>query len=98
VKGWFDQSIAPFAMEHPEPIGFLHVDSDLYSSAKTIFDLLGSRLRPGSVIVFDEFFNYPGWEEGEYRAFMELVRVRNLRFEYLAYCDYGQQVTVRLVE
>ncbi|MGH7701523.1 MAG: class I SAM-dependent methyltransferase, partial [Gemmatimonadales bacterium] len=96
IKGWFSDTIPPFALEHPEPIGFLHVDCDLYSSTRTIFEGLSPRLRPGSVIVFDEFLNYPGWQQGEYQAFMEWVRARGIRFEYLGFCHSSQQVAVRI--
>jgi hypothetical protein len=33
----------------------------VYSSAKTVLDLCGPRLRAGSIVHFDEFFNFPGW-------------------------------------
>ena len=35
-RGWFYETLPIFTMsEHNEQIGFLHVDSDLYPSAKT---------------------------------------------------------------
>jgi hypothetical protein len=95
--GWFETTVPRFAAEHPgTPVAFLHVDCDLYSSTKTIFDHLGERLRPGSVIVFDEYFNYPGWREHEYRAFQELVATRRLRYRYVAYntCDWNAAVQI----
>ena len=94
-KGWFDKSIPGFAAEHREPMAFMHMDADLYSSTKTVFDLLHDRIGPGTVIVFDEFFNYPGWKRGEAQAFMELVGTQKLRFEYLGYSE--QQVAVRIL-
>jgi hypothetical protein len=97
VPGWFDQTLPGFVTEHREPVAFLHVDCDLYSSTRTIFSFLGERLVPGSVIVFDEFFNYPGWEDGEARAFRETVKALALEFEYLGYCHLGQQVAVRVL-
>ncbi|MGQ0698183.1 MAG: class I SAM-dependent methyltransferase [Panacagrimonas sp.] len=85
--GWFDQSLPKFVAENPGPVSFVHVDCDLYSSTKTIFDFLGDRFVPGTVIVFDEYFNYPGWREHEYRAFQELIAARSLRYRYLIYND-----------
>jgi hypothetical protein len=82
--------------ENPGQIGFLHIDSDLYSSAKTIFELLSSRLRPGAVIVFDEYFNYPEWEEGEYKAFMEFLDKTGLSIEFIGYHRNEEQVAVIL--
>lgn len=96
-KGWFDESLPVWAEAHPGPIAFLHLDADLYSSTKTVFDLLGDRIVPGTVIQFDEYFNYPGWQEGEYKAFQEFVESRQVEFEYLGYCDQHEQVSVRVV-
>mgnify|MGYP003339266618 CR=1 FL=1 len=42
-------------------ISLLHVDSDLYSSAKIIFDNLNDYIVQGTIIVFDEF--YPAGRE-----------------------------------
>jgi hypothetical protein len=97
--GWFDDTLPRFAKKHPtESIAFMHVDCDLHSSTKTVFDHLGERLRPGSVIVFDEYFNYPGWREHEYRAFQELVRARSLRYRYLMYNTRGANVAVQITD
>ena len=55
--GWFNETLPSFLQsEHPRAsIAFMHIDSDLYSSAATVFETLGpKRLRPGAVIVFDE--------------------------------------------
>jgi hypothetical protein len=34
-----------------------------------------NRLASGSVIVFDEYFNYPGWKVHEFKAFQDDVRI-----------------------
>ena len=81
VIGWFNMTLPPFLAQRrrDEHVAFLHVDSDLYSSAATVLSLLSSRLRPGTVIVFDELFNFPGYEEGEIRALWELLRAATPR-------------------
>jgi len=97
-KGWFDQSLPVWAEAHPGPVAFLHLDADLYSSTKTVFDLLGDRIVPGTVIQFDEYFNYPGWQDGEFKAFGEFVDSREVEFEYLGYCNQHEQVSVRILQ
>jgi hypothetical protein len=59
---------------------------------------LKGTLVPGSVIIFDELINYPGWQEGEYRAFMEYVAENYVAFEYIAYARTGSQVAVKLTQ
>lgn len=92
--GWFEQSLPAWLAAHAGPVAFMHVDCDLYSSTKTIFDLLGDRLVPGTIILFDEYFNYANWRNHEFRAFQELVAARRLEYSYLAYAR--QQVVVRI--
>lgn len=96
VKGWFDATLPRFAAEHAGPAALLHVDCDLYSSTRCIFANLGSRVIPGSIIVFDEYFDYPGWQEHEFRAFAEFVAEAGLSYEYLAYNRLHEQVAVRI--
>ena len=43
VKGRFDESLPKFLHEHPEPVAFIHMDCDLYSSTKTVLDLIKDR-------------------------------------------------------
>lgn len=96
VVGLFADSLPGFLAEHPGPVDLLHVDSDLYSSAVTVLQLVGPRLRPGSVIVFDEFLNYPGWSEHEARAWKEYAEAHQLGYTYEAYTLDHEQVVVRL--
>lgn len=93
-RGWFDQSLPPWLKENPGPVAFIHVDCDLYSSTKTIFELLGDRMVPGTIILFDEYFNYPNWEQHEYKALQEFVKARGIRYRYLAFAR--QQVAIRI--
>jgi hypothetical protein len=97
-KGWFDESLPVWAEANSGPIAFMHLDADLYSSTKTVFDILGDRIVPGTVIQFDEYFNYPGWQDGEYKAFIEFVESRKIEFEYLGYCHRHEQVSVRILQ
>jgi hypothetical protein len=97
-KGWFEDSLPAWSEQYSGPIAFMHLDADLYSSTKTVLDILGDRIVPGTIIQFDEYFNYPGWQnKGEYKAFMEFVESREVQFEYLSYCYRHEQVSVRIL-
>ncbi|MGB9980283.1 TylF/MycF/NovP-related O-methyltransferase [Methanobacterium sp.] len=98
IKGWFDDTLPQFIKECPENCYFIHIDCDLYSSTKTIFDNLHDKIKEGTIIVFDEFFNYPGWKEGEYKAFIEFVNSHNIKYEYIGYCRYDEQVALKILE
>lgn len=93
-RGYFDASLPKWLADHPGPVAFVHLDCDLYSSAKTIFQLIATRLAPGTVILFDEYFNYPNWEQHEFKAFHEFVTERRVKYSYLGFAR--QQVAVRI--
>jgi hypothetical protein len=96
VVGWFDQTLPGFLESHPEPVAFLHLDADLYSSTVTVLEALAPRLRAGTVVVFDEYFNFPGWEEHEHRAWTEFVARTGIEFEYLGFTADDEQLSLRL--
>lgn len=98
IKGLFDQTLPQFVADHHKAVGFLHIDCDLYSSTKTIFSALAPLIRPGCIIVFDEYFNYPGWEDGEHKAFMEFMANSGLGFEYIGYNRLHEQVAVKITD
>jgi hypothetical protein len=93
-RGWFEDTIRPWLHENPGPVAFIHIDCDLYASTRTIFTLLAERIVPGTVILFDEYFNYPNWEQHEFKAFQEFVTERAVRYRYLGFSR--QQVAVRV--
>lgn len=85
-KGWFDDTLPVWAIDHEGGIiSLLRVDCDLYSSTKTIFDTLGHMLRKGSWICFDELIGYYGWQEHEHKAFMEFIAKTDFKYEYVAF-------------
>jgi hypothetical protein len=92
--GWFSDTLPPFLSRTKGDVALLHVDCDLYSSTAFIFDSLGDRIGPGTVIVFDEYFNYPGWRQHEYKAFEEFVARTGLKFRYDSFVPSHQQVCV----
>ena len=83
-RGWFDESLTRFLEKNTNDVAFLHIDCDLYSSTKTIFEKLKSRIKIGTIIIFDEYFNYPNWQKHEFKAFQEFVKENNVKYEYLA--------------
>jgi hypothetical protein len=86
VAGWFSDTIPKWLEQNPGDICFLHIDSDLYSSALTVLTLLNHRIVPGTVIVFDEMYpwanyeKYDLWEQGEFKALGEWITNYNREF------------------
>jgi hypothetical protein len=94
-KGWFSETISKWRDAVAGPVAFMHVDCDIYSSTVEILEGLYTRMQPGTVLVFDEYFNYPNWERHEFKAWREFVLKHGLTYEYLAFAR--QQVALRIL-
>ena len=94
--GWFEDTLPHFLEVHGGPVRFVNVDSDIYSSAKTVLTALAPRFRPGTVLVFDEFIGNRSWREDEYKAFQEYAREHDAAWEVIAVSPFTKQVAIRL--
>jgi hypothetical protein len=94
IKGWFNETLPPFLQEHREPFSFVHIDSDTYEAASVILAAAADRIRPGTVVVFDEYFGYRGWRAGESKAWREFAAGRGINYRYLAFHDQAVAVVV----
>jgi hypothetical protein len=74
VKGWFHETLTKFKKGLTDQIALLHIDCDLYSSTKTVFEEIGHLIGKGTIIVFDELFNYPNAENHELLALYEFLK------------------------
>lgn len=92
--GWFERSLPEFLRAETGPVRFVNVDCDLYSSTKTVLDLLAPRMVTGSVIVFDEFIGYETWRDDEFKAFHEAVDRFGWTHEVLCFSFMTRQVAV----
>lgn len=98
VVGWFNETLPKFVKDHKDLVALLHVDSDLYSSAVTVLNTLDCQLVEGTVIVFDEYMNYPGWQLDEFKAWQEFVSKNNIKYEYIGRVSKHQKVAVRITK
>jgi len=86
--GWFSDTI-PDYLKISQPIALLHIDSDLYSSAKEILWSLNDCIVNGTIIVFDEWFyrHKPKFDDHEKKAFYEWVEEFKVLFEIIEFSD-----------
>ena len=97
-KGWFEATLPAWKAAHADRVGFLHVDCDIYSSARFVLANLADRFQIGTVIRFDEYFNYPNWRQHEFRAWQETVAAFDLRYDYIAFQAQDGAVAVRITD
>jgi hypothetical protein len=85
IKGWFNETLVNFIQTQNKKVSFIHMDADLYSSTKYIFDVLKEYIDNDCVIVFDELVNYRGFDgdTGELRAFYEFITENKVDYEWI---------------
>ena len=86
--GWFTDTLSDY-LQIAEPIALLHIDSDLYSSAKEVLEALDDYIVPGTIIVFDEWFyrHDEKYDDHEQRAFNEWVLTFDRKYEVVHFVD-----------
>lgn len=94
-SGYFEVSLPTWLRDNSGEVAFIHLDCDLYSSTKTVLNLITTRMTSGTVILFDEYFNYANWEQHQFKAFQEFVQEHDVKYTYLGFAR--QQVAVRIV-
>ena len=65
-----------------EPITFVHIDCDIYSATSCVLTHILPMLGNDTIIVFDELFNYSGFEDHEMKALYEAHEL-GLRYDWL---------------
>lgn len=89
VPGYYGDTLAPDAPGlRPDAVAVAYVDCDLYSSTVDVLAFLEARLRPGSVIAFDDYFcTSPVGPSGERRAMVEHFAAS--RWRLVPYVQFG---------
>jgi hypothetical protein len=86
IKGWFNDKLDLFLNKNPNiNIDLIHIDCDLYSSTKQVFNILlkHNKIKKGLILIFDELINYNKFYEGEIKALYEIVKNNNINFKWL---------------
>ncbi len=98
-KGLFSDTLPGFLDDQPPdiPVRLMNIDCDMYASTKDIFDLINDRVRPGTVIIFDEYVGNPNWKKDEFKAFQEAVDSYGWSYEYIGISMVSQQAIVRII-
>lgn len=94
--GLIEETLPAFlATMQEKEINFIHIDTDLYEPARTILSHCRAYMNK-TVVVFDEFFNYPGWRDHEFLAYSEFKNAFAKEFDF-RYLGLGGTVAVSVL-
>lgn len=94
-KGWFNEVLPDFLIQNLAPFSFIHFDADTYESTKEVLDLIKERITSGTIIVFDEYIGVPNWYNNEHKAWIELVDIKKLNYEYIAFSSQSTVLRIK---
>ncbi len=94
IVGFVQDTLDDFLKHNSPIINFVHLDMDTYPSTKYALERLKPFLNKGAIIIFDELYNYAGWEFGEYKALKEVFREDEYIFK--AFNTLGHQVVIQI--
>ena len=94
IKGWVQDTLPNFLEKNNPLINFIHIDLDTYSSTKFVLEKVKPYLQKGAILLFNEFYNYPGWSVGEYKAFSEVFNKNE--YNIVAFSKHGWETVVRI--
>jgi hypothetical protein len=95
VIGLFRESLPRFMVHNESKVAFAHIDCDLYSSTKSVLDVLQNDFFDGSILVFDELIDYIGYEQHEIKALSEFLSDTGFRVECIGR-HHGMSAIFRL--
>lgn len=65
---------------HSENLSLLRINAENYVEAKSALKASAKKIAPGSLIIFERYMGFPGWENGPFKAWQEAGRP----YKYLA--------------
>ena len=94
IVGWIQDTLDNFLEKQNPKINFVHIDVDTYETSKFILSKIKKYLVPNATILFDELYNFPGWEVGEYKALKEEFDETEYAFKVFSIDDQKTVITV----
>lgn len=97
-RGWFAEVAPAVVARIPLDPALVHLDGDLYESARDALAAVAPRVRAGCVLLFDEYLGNEGWRDDEHRAWEECARAHGWRAEVVCASMVTGQVALRVCE
>jgi len=96
VIGDYKENIKKLLNENKQKCELVYLDCNTYNITKEVLNVLKERIVKDTILFIYDYFNYLGWEEGQFKAFQEFVKENNIKYKYLAYEKYGYTVAIKI--
>lgn len=94
IVGWIQDTLPKFLEDKNPKICFIHMDVDTYESSKFILEKVKPYLENETIILFDEIYNFEGWDVGEYKALKDVFD--DDEFSFISFSKDTAQAAIRI--
>lgn len=94
--GWFRDTVPAFVAKQRAKARFIHLDCDLYSSTRTVLEEIYPLLQTGTVLMFDEYLGFPGYEQHEFRAWHEFSQQHRIAYTHIGCTLMAKAMALRI--
>jgi hypothetical protein len=91
--GWFEDTIPRWREHFDAPIAWAYIDCDLYESVCAVLEGLTDRIRPGTILSYDDWYNFPNWQQHSLKATREWTDRTGIKLTPIAYTTREHSVT-----
>lgn len=77
IVGKVEETLGSFMAGRKNKVSFVHFDMDLYNPTYYSLQKLYPQFIVGTVLVFDDFFNLPGWQNHSFKALIDFLNDHN---------------------
>ena len=95
ISGWIQDTLPKFLDENKPKINFVHMDVDTYESSKFVLENIKPFLIKGAIILFDELYNFEGWDVGEYKALTEVLDEKD--YSFVSFSTDTSQAAIKIL-
>ena len=88
IVGKIEDTLSNFLKEKNQKIRFIHLDLDLYSASKYAFDIIFDWLEDEAIIVIDDVYGLPSWEEYSIKSLADSFNELKYEVEPIATCGW----------
>lgn len=85
VKGFFDESLPGFLQKWQGMAAIIHIDCDLFKSTLSCLIPMLERCQVGTVILFDEYYNYSDFASHEWLAWRAISESHDIKAPCIGY-------------
>ena len=93
VVGWLQDTLSDFLNSKQEQkIVFAHFDMDTYLPGKFGLEMIKPYLVCGSIILFDDFYGFPGWKNSDFKSLNEIFNTDE--YEFIAFSHTAAAIRI----